>query len=54
MERQTPELTRELESLGVTGLITTPWAMSRKDSSSLDAKRASLEAFAEHVIAKIG
>ena len=49
-ERQTPELTRELEALGVTGLICSPWAMSRKDTSSLEAKRSAMVQFSERVI----
>ncbi len=53
-ERQTPELTRELQTLGVTGLICAPWAMSRRDMSSLDAKRGAMTQFAERVIKGIG
>ena len=51
--RQTPELTRELESRGVTGLVSTPFFGAR-DASSLDAKKAILEKFAKHIIQGIG
>ena len=54
-ERQTPELTRELEQCGVTGLMTTaPWLFSGEEATSLDAKRRALERYAERRIHKIG
>jgi probable F420-dependent oxidoreductase len=49
-ERPTPEAVTDLESMQVTGVIVQPWAGSRKDVTSVDAKRAALEQFAERVI----
>ena len=49
-ERTTPDLVSELEELGVTGLIGTPWVMAKRDTSSLAAKVEYIKRFEEHVI----
>jgi probable F420-dependent oxidoreductase len=58
-ERQTPELTHELETAGVTGLMTaSPWLFSPKfakeDTRSIKVKRSALEEYAETTIQGIG
>ena len=47
-----PSLFRELEGQGVTGVIHFPLAFSVGPGSSLDAKRAALETYANDVIAR--
>lgn len=49
-ERPTPELVSELEEMGVTGLISTPWVMAKSDTSSLEAKVSFIKRFEERVI----
>jgi len=58
-EKQTPELTRELEDEGVTGMMTTaPWLFSPQfageDTTDLAVKRKALEAYAERTIVGMG
>lgn len=48
--RPTPELVRDLERRGVTGLISTPFFGLPMDVSSFEAKRTILEKYAKHVI----
>ena len=44
---------RRLADLGVTTILTMPWALYGDDPTSLDAKRRGLERFAEEIIQKV-
>ncbi|MCB9390081.1 MAG: TIGR03619 family F420-dependent LLM class oxidoreductase [Acidimicrobiia bacterium] len=48
--RPTAELLRSLTSQGVTGYLTAPWFASKRDMSSIDAKIASMEFYADKVM----
>ncbi|MGH0037408.1 MAG: LLM class F420-dependent oxidoreductase [Myxococcota bacterium] len=49
-----PDTLKRLEDAGVTGTVSYPFLYTLGPTSTLDAKRAYLEQFAENVIAKLG